>query len=89
MVVVAVLHPLGGVIDRRGGDAVNAHRQVQIATLDVGLDLADVAAGVGHVLGIVHGGSIDTVPIGEVAIDDNLCVGARGDPERRDGQHQS
>ena len=44
MVVVAVLHPLGGVIDRRGGDAVNAHRQVQIATLDVGLDLADVAA---------------------------------------------
>ena len=89
MVVVAVLHALGGVVHRRGREAVNAHRQVEIAPLDVGLDLADVAAGVGHVLGIVHGGRVDSVPIGEVAIDDDLRFGARDAPESRGGQHQS
>ena len=62
---------------------------MQIVALDVGLDLADVAAGVGHVLGIVHGGRVDSFPIGEVAIDDDLRFGARDAPESRGGQHQS
>ena len=36
VVVVAVLHPLGRVVHRRGGDTVNTHRQVQVVALDVG-----------------------------------------------------
>ena len=53
MVVVAVLHPLGGVIHRRSGDAVNRHRQVKVAALDLGGDVFDVTTGVGHVFGII------------------------------------
>ena len=53
MVVVAVLHPLGGVIHRRSGDAVNRHRQVKVAALNLGGDVFDVTTGVGHVLGVI------------------------------------
>ena len=36
VVVVAVLHPLGRVVHRRGGDTENTHREVQVVALDVG-----------------------------------------------------
>ena len=56
MVVVAVLHALGGVIHRRGSEAVNGHPQEQVAALHDRLNVPDVAAGVGHVLGVAHFG---------------------------------
>ena len=56
MVVVAILHALGGVIRRRGSEAVNGHPQEQVAALHDGLDVANVAAGVGHVFRVAHFG---------------------------------
>ena len=64
MVVVAILHPLGGFFHRRGGGAVNGHPQEQVTTLHDGLKVPDVAAGVGHVLGVAHlgqAGKADTL----------------------------
>ncbi len=63
MIVVAIFHPIGGLVHTRGSDPLRGHVEVQVLTDHGCLNRTDVSTGVSHIclISYVNGGGIPPI----------------------------